>query len=97
MNQQLKDIFDTIEQSGLYANNNIGNVHFKYKGIDYAIWINERTKQIKGQGNVKFNRLETFYPLEEKEINKLNNNFDYCQINDEVGIYIKKIDNQANE
>lgn len=90
-NKQLKEIFDIIENSGLFENESIRHINFNYKGVNYAVWINERIKQIKGKGNIQYNRLETFYPIEQKEeINKLATNYDCHQISDEVGVYTKK-------
>ncbi len=91
LNIQLKNIFDEIDKSGLTHGMSINKVAFKYKGISYQVWINERDKQIKGKGNVKYNRLETFYPIEEpSELSKINTDFDLTKINEDLSIYIKK-------
>lgn len=91
LNKQLKEIMTIIDESKHLDNQNINNINFRYKGVDYAIWINRRMKQEKGKGNVEFNRLETFYPIKNKEeLNKLNNEYDYNQINDDIGVYVKK-------
>lgn len=91
LNKQLGDIFKTIDESGKFRDCSINKIAFKFKNVDYQIWINEREKQVKGKGNVKFNRLETFYPITEKtELLKLNSDFDFSKINDDLGVYIKK-------
>ncbi len=91
LNKQLGDIFKTIDESGVFRGHSINKIAFKYKNVDYQIWINERDKQVKGKGNVKFNRLETFYPITDKaELLKLNADSDLTQINDDLGVYIVK-------
>lgn len=91
LNKQLGEIFKDIDNSGLFQEKSINNIAFKYKNVDYQIWINEREKQIKGRGNVKFNRLETFYTItDESELLKLNADFDLKKVNDELSVYIEK-------
>lgn len=91
LNKQLGIIFQEIDKSELYKNCSIKRVAFRYKSIDYTIWINERTKQIKGKGNVSFYRLETFYPItDQKELSELMANQDLKKINDELSVYINK-------
>lgn len=91
LNKQLKEMMTIIDESKLLDNQNINNINFRYKDTDYAIWINKRMKQEKGKGNIEFNRLETFYPIKNKEeLNRLNNEYDYHQINNDIGIYVKK-------
>jgi len=91
LNKQLGEIFKTIEGSGKFRDCSINKIAFKFKGIDYQIWINEREKQMKGKGNVKFNRLETFYPITEMaELLKLSTDFEFSKINDDLGVYIEK-------
>lgn len=50
---------------------NVNNIVFENKGQLYEIWINERNKSKKGIGNVKVLRLETFYPILDKDRQKL--------------------------
>ena len=91
LNKILKEIITNIDESKHLENKSINNVNFRYKEKDYAIWINKRTKQIKGKGNVKYNRLETFYPIENMgELKKLKDEFDYRQVNEDIGVYVKK-------
>lgn len=91
LNKQLKDIITIIDSSGLLKDKDIKNINFRYKGINYAIWINKRIKQVKNKGNVEYNRLETFYPIENQdELKKLEVESEYYQINEDIGIYIKK-------
>lgn len=91
LNKQLKEIMTVIDESKHLENQNINNVNFRYKGIDYAIWIDKKTKQEKGKGNIEYNRLETFYPIKNKEeLEKLNEKYNYHQINNDIGVYVKK-------
>lgn len=91
LNKQLKEVFQDIDDSGLLRGKTIDKIAFKYKNIDYVIYINERTKQVKGEGNVSFNRLETCFPVtHQDEKAELNNNFNLEPINDDLSIYVKK-------
>lgn len=91
LNKQIGAIFQEIENSGFYKDSAINRISFRYKNIDYNIWVNERTKQVKGQGNVSFLRLETFYPIvDQKELSDLIDKFDLKQINNDLSVYIMK-------
>lgn len=91
LNKQLKNIFDDIDSSNLLNGKPLNKIAFQYKNIDYMIWINERTKQILGQGNTKFNRLETFYPVVDKvDIEDLKENYTLEIINEELKVYVRK-------
>ncbi|AUC15427.1 hypothetical protein BTO06_09870 [Tenacibaculum sp. SZ-18] len=92
LSKKLKDIFNEIDNSGIYAGESINKISFQYNGTDYQIWVNKRIKQIKGKGNVEFNRLETFYPLkDQQELTKLSTNYDLHKINDDLYVYKKKL------
>lgn len=89
-NKQLGKIFKKIDESGFYIGKSIESILFKYKNVNYQVWVKERIKQIKGKGNVKFNRLETFYPVKEpKELSKINSEYELKKINDDLSVYIK--------
>lgn len=91
LNKQLIEIMTIIDDSKYLDNQTINTISFRYKDTDYAIWINKRIKQEKGKGNVEFNRLETFYPIKDKEeLDKLKQSHNYHQINDDIGVYVKK-------
>lgn len=91
LNKQLKEIFHSIDSSGLYKGQQIDRIAFKYRGTNYVIWIKKRTKQIKGKGNIEFHHLETFYPLDDEvELRNVEKDFTFKTINDMLGVYIKK-------
>lgn len=93
----LKDIFNRIECSGVYKDENIENVNFQYKGQEYAVWNHKRCKQIRGIGNVDFYRLETFYPIEDsKTLEQLNEQYELKKIDEELFVYVKKINKKNN-
>lgn len=91
LNKQLQSIFELIDKSGLFAGQPIDRIAFKYEGINYLVWINKRTKQIKGRGNVEFNRLETFYPItDSNELQELKTNYDLGKVTEDLEVYVKK-------
>jgi hypothetical protein len=91
LNKRLNEIFIEIEKSGLYVGESIKKIAFKFNNVNYQIWVNERTKQVKNEGNIKFNRLETFYPLTDKdELKKIENEYELLEINNELSVYRKK-------
>lgn len=91
LNIQIGTLFQEIENSGFYKDSSIKRISFRYKNIDYSILVNERTKQVKGQGNISFQRLDTFYPVvEKKELSGLIEKFDLKKINNDLSIYIIK-------
>jgi hypothetical protein len=91
LNKHLKSIFEDIDKSKLLLDISINKIAFQFNNIDYHIWIHECVKYLKGRGKVKFNRLETFYPVKDsKEINDLKQNFKLEVINENLKVYIDK-------
>lgn len=60
----LEQIFNKIEL--VTTIENLNNIIFEQNDQLYEIWINEREKSKKGIGNIKILRLETFYPIQDK-------------------------------
>jgi hypothetical protein len=90
LNKQLKTIFETIENSGVYVGQPIDKIAFKYDKIDYLVWTKKRIKQVRGKGNIEFIRLETFYPVTDaEELNGLKENYELMIIDDSLSVYIK--------
>jgi hypothetical protein len=91
MHIKLKDIFKQIDDSGVYSSTDIGKVTFILSDKLYQVWINEKTKSVSGVGNVRYKRLETFYPLENKpDIDKIHEEYELHTLNDMLGVYVKK-------
>ncbi len=88
LNIQLKQIFNQIDNSELYKELSIDRIAFKYMDNDYTVWIKEKTKQVKGKGNMVYNSLETFYPIVEQRDVEYINSCTLKKINDELGVYI---------
>jgi len=90
LTKQIKNIIELIDSSGHYKKDSIKNIYFGFREKDYAIWTKEATKQERGKGNIKYNRLETFYPIEDKtELEKIRQEFTPIKINSEIYVYIR--------
>ena len=50
----LKDIFNRIECSGVYKDENIENVNFQYKGQEYAVWNHKDVNRFVELGTLIF-------------------------------------------
>lgn len=91
LNKQIGEIFKDIDASGCLIGKSINKIAFKYKHVDYLIWVQKKTKQIKGKGSVTYNRLETFYPVTDmKELKQLKEMYNPVQINKDLSVYVKK-------
>ena len=78
----LEDIFIKISP---HITNIENPIVFEYNKQLYEIWHEEKTKQIKGTGNVKFRRLETFYPItDSKRIQEINTLYTKLKIVPEI-------------
>lgn len=86
----LDKIIKDIDASGLYVNDDFNNLNFKFKNRDYKVYCRKATKQIKGVGNVKVNRVNTFYPIELKEDKDKLKNYNLVKVNDDLSVYAKK-------
>lgn len=86
----LKNILQQIDRVGCIEQLDTKNIVFEYKGIVYSLWIEEKTKQVKTIGNVKFNRIQTFYPIYDgEEKNKIEREFTKIKIDDFIYLYKK--------
>jgi len=91
LNKQIGYIITRIDNSDLFVCQSIEKINFIFKRIIYTICTHKRTKSIKGNGNVEYNRLETFYPVKrEVDIEELNQNYSLMEIDGELSVYIKK-------
>ncbi|MBO6517411.1 MAG: hypothetical protein JJ975_12760 [Bacteroidia bacterium] len=64
LHRDLQQIFDQIPIENVPSDPS--QIPFRYNGINYIIWTKYVTEGIKGQGNVKYLRLQTFYPIEQE-------------------------------
>jgi len=88
---KIKDIFNTIDESSLLKGYPINNIAFKFKNEVYMVHIKVKTKQIKNIGNVKYNRLETFYSLTDpNKLKKLYKKHILHMIDENLGVFIEK-------
>lgn len=92
LHHQFREILSKIDASGLLQPNDIFKIPFAYKNVPHLIWIKEDDKQVPGQkGNVKYLRLETFYPVEEKaSLDDLSNNYELVAIDENLSLYKPK-------
>lgn len=61
-------------------------------GQIFTIWISPATKQVRGLGNVPYERIGSFYPTEDKrELTEVNNDYNSepHNISDQIAIYYK--------
>jgi hypothetical protein len=88
---QLKEILHEIDESTLLRGKPIDKIGFEYKGISYLIWTAERTKSVKGLGNINYRRIETFYPVTDSaEKAKLTQGFTLHEITPKLSVYVPK-------
>lgn len=89
LSTQLKDILKRIDNTKLLQGRPIDFICFQFKTIDYVIWTSVRTKSTKGK-NIDYRRLDTFYPINDTEKNKLNSNFNLTKIDETLSVYVPK-------
>ena len=88
---RIKNIFNTIDESNLLKGHTINNIAFTFKNEVYMVHIKVKTKQIKNIGNVKYNRLETFYSLTDpNKLKKLYKKHILHMIDENLGVFIEK-------
>ncbi|WP_395974313.1 hypothetical protein [Chryseobacterium cucumeris] len=85
----LKNILTKIDNKHLIDINKIDNIIFEYDGITYQLWIQKRYKQIKGQGNIQINRIQSFYPIyNTAQLTKIRNDLQRIKIEHNLHVYI---------
>jgi hypothetical protein len=98
LNKQLAAIFAQIDKSEILRGHTVRKIAFKHKGTNYLVWTEVQTKSVKGIGNVRYNRLETFYPIGENEVlQDLHLNYDCIPVNEELFVYRKKLPNSHSD
>ena len=84
----LKNILLEIDKLNVINLNNTNNIIFVYEGITYHLWIEKKVKQVKGQGNVSFNRIQTFYPIyDKKKLDELVKTKVLHKVNQNLSVY----------
>lgn len=65
-------------------------IHFDYKGELFTVWINSATKQVKGKGNVSYERVASFYPVKNiSEKQNIHTNYNKEKRDADVQVYFK--------
>lgn len=81
----LHNIFKRIEP---HLNTLKNNIVFEFRSQLYEIWFQEKTKSVKGLGNKKYNRFETFYPIkDQKRVNEITENLTKALVDEELILY----------
>lgn len=81
-----EQIFQAIDKSGLYVNDSIQDINFRYKGKLYKIFVVAQ----KGISNPK-KRISTFFPVSDTSIlNKLSLNYTEKEVDGNLSIFILK-------
>jgi hypothetical protein len=88
----LKNILLEIDTLKLIDINKTDNISFKFKNVIYKLWVQKRSKQVKGtKGNILIFRIQTFYPIySEVDIKNLIDNCNEISLNHELSVFISK-------
>ena len=86
----LKNILETISSRMVLEKESHNYIAFRHRRNLYAIWIQETEKPFKGK-QVKFNRLETYYPiLDQDEINRILTEREELRITPDLSVFRRK-------
>ena len=84
LHRDFERIFSQIDESGLFAQENVTDISFRFKGEIYKIW----SLPIDASGQIF--RISTFFPVSSPRIlDKLRFEYTEKTINDELSIFIK--------
>lgn len=88
---KLKQIFEAIEQSGLYAAQSLKEINFRYYGTIYKVFCDSHVFQHKGIPDEVALRLNSFFPVGNKAmLDRLANNFIEQKVSDILSVFINK-------
>jgi hypothetical protein len=89
---QIEKLFVAIDASGLYVNDVVEDISFRYGQIIYKIYVRPGTEFKKGiKGPQHFMRLSTFFPVSDKDmLQDLHDNYEEKKINDQTTIFTRK-------
>ncbi len=94
----LRIILTQIDKLNLIDINETDNIIFEYGKVVFHLWIQKRNKQVKGKGNVSFNRIQSFYPIyEEKKIKQIQSEFVKIELNEKLKVFVKKLPTTINK
>ena len=86
---QIRDILRDIDNSKVLASKSINKIAFQFHNVDYLLWTSEEIKSVKGKGNLKYRRLNTFYPVSDKnELEKLKTECILTNISNTISVYV---------
>jgi hypothetical protein len=86
---ELKKIFEEIDKSHIIKTFPTTNIQFRYRNTDYSLWISKKSKTVKGEGTIEYLRVDTFYPIEERQaLDKLKKEYKLQMINSDLGVYL---------
>lgn len=87
----IKAILTEIDKLNILDIKKTNNIIFKYDKIIYHLWIEKKTKQVKGKGNIVFNRIQSFFPIYNKtKLEEIDLQYDSISINSLLSVFIKK-------
>ncbi|EKT4509821.1 hypothetical protein [Flavobacterium psychrophilum] len=87
----LKDILLEIDKLNQIDINKTDKIIFKFKNVVYKLWIQERFKQVKGKGNVKIFRIQTFYPIySETDLKEISEMYTEIDLKENMTVFVKK-------
>ena len=91
--QDFELLFTTIDQSGLFKNDPIQEINFRFAGIIYRIYVEVgKTRSVAGKSQPEiYNRLSTFYPLSATMRNELLSECDEKHISPVLCVFTNKI------
>ncbi|MCC5918301.1 MAG: hypothetical protein JJU02_13360, partial [Cryomorphaceae bacterium] len=70
--------------------NETDNIIFIFKGTYYQLYVQKRHKQVKGKGNVEIFRIQTFFPIYEKEkVKEIKSTYNLIQIDEDLSVFTK--------
>ncbi|WP_294733874.1 hypothetical protein [uncultured Flavobacterium sp.] len=87
----LKNILIKIDEFELINLDKTDNVIFKSNNVVYKLYIHKRYKQVKGQGNVKIYRIQTFYPIYSNiEKQKISEHYREVSVDGDLSFFVIK-------
>lgn len=87
----LKDILVEIDKLNIVDINLTDRIVFKFKNVIYKLWIQKRFKQVKGKGNIKIFRIQTFYPIySETDLKDISENYNETEISENLSVFVNK-------